>query len=157
MSYNLSSADLNYIADALKTPLDAKREYSVENWGLFESPTVLFTFTVLSTIGYGNLSPVTAGGKVFLIAFALLGVPIVGYTFAAMASMLLKLLEAKAVTNLAAVRKCFDKYDVDNSNTLSYNEFWRALKDLNVEQLREPKERFEEIVRRLVCAFPSLY
>ena len=37
----------------------------------------VFTFTIMSTIGYGNVSPQTAGGKVFCIFFAMLAVPVV--------------------------------------------------------------------------------
>ncbi|KAJ7345302.1 hypothetical protein JRQ81_001252 [Phrynocephalus forsythii] len=40
------------------------------------SDSFFFVGTVLSTIGYGNLSPKTAGGQLFCVVFALFGIPL---------------------------------------------------------------------------------
>uniref|UniRef100_A0ABM5F7J1 Potassium channel subfamily K member 16-like n=1 Tax=Pogona vitticeps TaxID=103695 RepID=A0ABM5F7J1_9SAUR len=40
------------------------------------SNSFFFVGTVLSTIGYGNLSPKTAGGQLFCVVFALFGIPL---------------------------------------------------------------------------------
>ncbi|XP_076442933.1 potassium channel subfamily K member 2-like [Babylonia areolata] len=37
--------------------------------------SVFFTITVVSTIGFGHITPKTTGGKVFCIFFALIGIP----------------------------------------------------------------------------------
>ena len=45
------------------------------NWSLF--PRALsFVVTLITTIGYGNISPHTPWGRVFCIAYALLGIPL---------------------------------------------------------------------------------
>ncbi|VDN28377.1 unnamed protein product, partial [Cylicostephanus goldi] len=43
---------------------------------------LFFTATLLTTIGYGNLVPVTWHGRMFCIAYALLGVPLILITVA---------------------------------------------------------------------------
>ncbi|XP_017121473.1 TWiK family of potassium channels protein 7 [Drosophila elegans] len=44
-----------------------------ERWSILQA--VFFSSTVLTTIGYGNIVPVTTGGRVFCICFALVGIP----------------------------------------------------------------------------------
>ncbi|XP_012936819.1 two pore domain potassium channel number 2 [Aplysia californica] len=46
------------------------------NWDI--SSSILFCITVISTIGYGNLSPKTWGGQMFCIFYALTGIPMFG-------------------------------------------------------------------------------
>ena len=37
----------------------------------------VFSFSVISTIGYGNITPETPAGKLFTIFYALFGIPVV--------------------------------------------------------------------------------
>lgn len=41
-----------------------------------------FAFTVCSTVGYGNISPTTLLGRMILIPYSLLGMPVNGILFA---------------------------------------------------------------------------
>lgn len=43
------------------------------NWSVGQS--ILFTVTVVTTIGYGHVAPLTAGGKLFCLFYAALGIP----------------------------------------------------------------------------------
>ena len=45
-----------------------------QNWSFGQS--VFYAGTVLTTIGYGNVSPLTSHGKLFLIVFAMVGLPV---------------------------------------------------------------------------------
>ena len=43
------------------------------SWDFIQS--VFFSTTILTTIGYGNISPVTFPGRLFCILFAIIGIP----------------------------------------------------------------------------------
>ena len=43
------------------------------SWDFIQS--VFFSTTILTTIGYGNISPVTFPGRLFCILFAIVGIP----------------------------------------------------------------------------------
>ncbi|XP_046551839.1 potassium channel subfamily K member 16-like [Haliotis rubra] len=49
---------------------------SKDNWDFFSS--LLFSLTIVTTIGYGNMSPVTPGGQAFCVFYALVGIPLCG-------------------------------------------------------------------------------
>lgn len=36
---------------------------------------ILFSFSVITTIGYGNVAPKTMAGRAFVIAYGLIGIP----------------------------------------------------------------------------------
>lgn len=49
-------------------------------WSFYHS--LFFSFTVCSTVGYGNLAPTTTLGRMIMIAYSLIGIPINGILFA---------------------------------------------------------------------------
>ncbi|XP_053677902.1 TWiK family of potassium channels protein 7 [Anopheles nili] len=55
--------------------IDADQNFpvAVEKWSVLQA--VFFASTVITTIGYGNIVPVTLGGRVFCMFFALIGIP----------------------------------------------------------------------------------
>lgn len=46
------------------------------NWNFFNS--FFFAITVITTVGYGHLSPSTISGRIFCLAYALFGIPMTG-------------------------------------------------------------------------------
>ncbi|XP_078505907.1 potassium channel subfamily K member 2 isoform X1 [Lissotriton helveticus] len=56
------------------------------HWDLGSS--FFFAGTVITTIGFGNVSPRTEGGKIFCIIYALLGIPLFGFLLAGVGDQL---------------------------------------------------------------------
>ncbi|KIH53226.1 Ion channel [Ancylostoma duodenale] len=69
--------DTHFISAAFLKPGGENEAYS---WTFITA--LFFTATLLTTIGYGNLVPVTWHGRMFCIAYALLGVPLILITVA---------------------------------------------------------------------------
>lgn len=75
----LNHESLNEVAtviqEASKAGLSLKTNYSTEGFWKFTSSAV-FAATVVTTIGYGNISPKSTGGQIFCVFFALFGIPL---------------------------------------------------------------------------------
>lgn len=77
----LSSSELQTFIRQVLTAYDngvftTNETQSATQWDY--SNSLFFAMTVTTTIGYGNQSPVTSGGRIFVIIFALLGIPLTG-------------------------------------------------------------------------------
>ncbi|XP_047467432.1 potassium channel subfamily K member 17 [Mugil cephalus] len=75
----LNQEDLEVVAqvvqDASKVGLSLKSNYTTDGFWKFTSSAV-FAATVVTTIGYGNMSPRSTGGQIFCVFFALFGIPL---------------------------------------------------------------------------------
>ena len=60
--------------------LDELDDYVPYKWTFYHA--FFFSFTVCSTVGYGNISPTTTLGRMLLIPYSLLGMPVNGILFA---------------------------------------------------------------------------
>ncbi|XP_061596937.1 potassium channel subfamily K member 4 [Cololabis saira] len=58
----------------------ARNNTFVSKWDI--GSALFFSGTIITTIGYGNISPKTAGGKAFCIFYALVGIPMFGILLA---------------------------------------------------------------------------
>jgi hypothetical protein len=64
----------------------------VEGWGFFDS--FYFTSVTMSTIGYGDMAPLTHGGKIISIIYGFMGAPLfIGLTGVLFQSRLQKLVK----------------------------------------------------------------
>ncbi|XP_053202504.1 potassium channel subfamily K member 2-like [Panonychus citri] len=79
LSMNLNSGLNDRKRDKMLTLIEREltfnSEYSMK-WGFFNS--LFFTITVVTTVGYGHLSPLTSSGRIFCIVYSLLGIPLTG-------------------------------------------------------------------------------
>lgn len=130
--YNLTAEDFEELIERMGTPLEFDPQSEDRNWGTTNSNSALFSFTIVSTIGYGNFAPVTDGGKIFLMVYALIGIPVVGTCVGVLAAQLLQMLENWAVMHMNIVEQAFKHYDEDESGFLSREEFRDALEDLDI-------------------------
>ncbi|KAL9965936.1 hypothetical protein ACROYT_G029803 [Oculina patagonica] len=71
---NLTSKDLEKFEEVLAGISNQRTAASKAEWNIYNS--IFFCMTVTTTIGYGNLSPVTTGGRVICVIYALLGIPL---------------------------------------------------------------------------------
>uniref|UniRef100_A0A3Q2GFV2 Potassium two pore domain channel subfamily K member 4 n=1 Tax=Cyprinodon variegatus TaxID=28743 RepID=A0A3Q2GFV2_CYPVA len=55
-------------------------ETFITNWDI--ASALFFSGTIMTTIGYGNISPKSDGGKLFCIVYALVGIPMFGILLA---------------------------------------------------------------------------
>lgn len=60
----------------------------LEKWT--PSGALFFIFTLSTSLGYGNLHPITQEGKVFTMLFAVVSIPLMGYCLALVATLLLQ-------------------------------------------------------------------
>ncbi|XP_041973173.1 TWiK family of potassium channels protein 7 isoform X1 [Aricia agestis] len=95
---------------------------SEEKWSILQA--VFFSSTVLTTIGYGNIVPVTFWGRLFCIAYALVGIPLtltviadLGRVFATVVSVVAKQLPTMP-------RFCTRVSDVNPAGQRSLYAFW---------------------------------
>lgn len=70
--YNMSEAEFDIIVQQIETA--SSDSSGGPEWSYTES--LSFVIQLATTIGYGNITPVTTGGRVLCIIFALIGIPI---------------------------------------------------------------------------------
>ncbi|KAK7904498.1 hypothetical protein WMY93_017105 [Mugilogobius chulae] len=63
------------VQEASKAGLSLKSNYTTDGFWKFTTSSV-FAATVVTTIGYGNISPRSTGGQIFCVFFALFGIPL---------------------------------------------------------------------------------
>ncbi|XP_041657593.1 potassium channel subfamily K member 4 [Cheilinus undulatus] len=69
------------VADALGEGVDPNNNSTfVSQWDL--ASAFFFSGTIITTIGFGNISPKTEGGQLFCIFYALVGIPMFGFLLA---------------------------------------------------------------------------
>lgn len=67
--------------------------YNLEGWSFFDS--IYFTSVTMSTIGYGDMAPLTHAGKLVAMFYGFMGAPLfIGFTWLLFQSKLKKMLQA---------------------------------------------------------------
>jgi hypothetical protein len=117
----------------LPAPQEPAAAEDAKMWSFPNQDTFLFAFSVISTIGYGNIAPVTVGGKWFTIIYSLLGIPLVLTAVGICAAEVLHVFEVIAVMKMDELNAAFDFYDKDKSGELDLSEFRYALNELGIE------------------------
>lgn len=115
---------------------------------------VFFGATVMSTIGYGNFSPSTAGGKILVALLAIPSIAIFGYCISKVGIAMLGYMVCCIKTSdafqdrVALARrhvKLLEKYDTNNDGQISKEELLAASKDLAADfDLTIPEEQQKE-------------
>jgi hypothetical protein len=124
--------------------LDAFREPDNEDHWTFTSAS-LFAFTVVTTIGYGTFAPTTDGGRLFLVVYAIFGVPTAGITLVFVADRALHCVTICFHMGLGhdKLNKAYNAFDIDGSGALDLSEFRDAVTSLGMDMT---DAQFEELV-----------
>lgn len=97
-------------------------------WGF--SDAFIFSFTIVTTIGYGTFAPNTASGQLFLVIYALIGIPITGMSLGFIAERVLYIFTWMSKVGKDKVGIAFREFDEDDSGELDEEEFKEAVKTL---------------------------
>ena len=66
---DLTDAQFEKLVGYLGTPLETLAEPQKRDWAFPNDVTFLHCFSIISTIGYGNIAPATDVGKIFTIIY----------------------------------------------------------------------------------------
>lgn len=102
-----------------------------DTWGFSSYHAFLFAFTLITTIGYGEIAPKTIGGRLFLCAYAILCVPIAGIALAKIATIFMDLAEWAIIGLSPTFRKLFRFSDASRRNLLGFIAAKELIRDLN--------------------------
>ncbi|KAE9416531.1 hypothetical protein Angca_008936, partial [Angiostrongylus cantonensis] len=109
----------------------AEEHDEIEAWSFVES--LLFTFTVITTIGYGNVAPRTFEGRVFVICYGFIGIPFTLLAIADLGKFLSELM-TKCTKILERMKKFVKKTMLEKSHSQE-----------DIVALEDGKEKHDEI------------
>ena len=94
---------------------------------------VFFSFTIITTIGYGTFVPQTRMGRGFVLIYGLIGIPIAGFSLGFFAERVLYVFTWLSKLGSDTVLEAFQAFDQDGSGELEEDEFKEAIKMLGIE------------------------
>ena len=108
----------------------------INNWTF--TSAIIFSFTIITTIGYGTFTPSTPGGQVFLVIYALIGIPAAGIALGVIAERALYIFTWLSMVGSDKTLAAFKQFDEDDSGELDKSEFKAAVELLGFD-LSEPQ------------------
>jgi hypothetical protein len=90
---------------------------------------ILLAFSIIATIGYGNIYPLNGGSRFFCVVYALIGIPIAGILFSHTSTTIFKALESLMVKHVSKfnLQDIFSKLDTDGNASLTREEIKQAI------------------------------
>lgn len=110
------------------------------NWGY--SNSIVFSFTIITTIGYGTQNPTTVLGQMFLVVYALIGIPIAGLSFGFFAERVIYIFTWLSKIGQDKIEEAYRHFDKDGSGILELGEFKEAVRMLGIDIAPEDFESF---------------
>lgn len=102
-------------------------------------------YTIVTTIGYGKICPITVEGKVFVSFYSLLTIPLVALVLLAFSERILTFLAWSCLPKSALITSTFEKYDHSGNGQLQRAELHAALDDMLEGGVT--KAKFEEYMK----------
>jgi hypothetical protein len=88
---------------------------------------ILFVFSIITTIGYGNIYPLNEASRFFCVVYALIGIPIAGILFSHTSTTIFNAAESLMVKHVSNVKDPFSKLDTDGNASISREEIKQAI------------------------------
>ena len=90
----------------------------------------MFTFTVVTTTGFGLVTPRTAYGQLFCVIYSMLGIPVTGICLGVVAEIVISKISKLLSSRNNSVKAAFAEFDNNASGELDHHEMRLALLDL---------------------------
>eukprot|EP00438_Fugacium_kawagutii_P003081 Skav236764 [mRNA] locus=scaffold2707:41701:42828:+ [translate_table: standard] len=94
------------------------------------SRSLMFSFATVSSIGYGNMAPITTAGQVFCMLFTVIATPALVVVYGVAARKMLDFMQFAVMLMDEKNLRTFKKYDCDESGQLTKPKFKAAMHDL---------------------------
>ena len=125
----------------------AEPALAAHNWDF--TGACFFCFTAATTIGYGNYTPQTDAGKILLVFYAVVAIPLCLNAFAEVSDRGLELLSARARKQHKfeqRIAQAFEGFDADRSGKLERDEVRSAMRCMGykLDSSSTLRARFEE-------------
>lgn len=101
-----------------------------------------FAFTLVSTIGYGKVTPQTNSGKIFTIIYIILGVPLGAYSFGLFSSITVKMFSRITEITSDPLLKAYQLVAVNKEDNLTPDQLRRIINAIGV---KCSEQEFEDI------------
>lgn len=98
------------------------------HWNFFSS--TFFVFSIITTIGNGKFTPMTKGGRLFVVFYSLIGIPITALSLTGIAERVLYFFNWVSKVGKDKSADAFQHFDKDGTGTLEKDEFKSAVKEL---------------------------
>lgn len=116
----------------------------INEWSLTTS--IIFAFTIISTIGYGTFTPSTKSGRIFLIVYGLIGIPITALSIGSIAERVFYVFTWLSQVGKDKIGESFRHFDQDGSGKLSKQEFEEAVRSLGFDLCEESFANLYEFI-----------
>ena len=107
------------VSEAVGAGISLVDQSFTESWDFVQS--VFFTTTILTTIGYGNISPVTFPGRLFCILFAIIGIPFTLSVLADLGKILATIISKVWKQYKQKVKPLLEKYNILKKSSWLYS------------------------------------
>ena len=105
----------NVLSECVIVGINPQDKNFTISWDFIQS--VFFTTTILTTIGYGNISPVTFPGRLFCIFFAIIGIPFTLSVLADLGKILATIISKVWKQYKQKVKPLLEKYNILNESS----------------------------------------
>ncbi|CAH8679772.1 unnamed protein product [Schistosoma rodhaini] len=157
--YSETNIEVNAQLESIARRILTEEEMNNSSWNFYES--VFFVITVITTIGYGTISPVTIYGKAFCIFLVTVGIPMNVILVSVLASLCMPVIRKSrnALVNFYSYSSGHDTHNnkhnknSKHSNFNFFNERRKFMEDANLRLNNENHNRVSKLFFKLKSLF----